>query len=401
MNAKFSTPVKLTRESVAARSHKDGTWIVPVGSWLIATDSRVSFTGVENFAFTWSNNRYEVVYADLQQQDIFVVHLSATGQMLDAPLAIDQTPAASSLPNILPTRTGYVVAWTEAGAQPHVRTHALDLSGRPTGTSHVIAYGRSPQMRPVLARSPLGTAISWMDQVEGSAAATDDVGDSTTYVALLDDDVRLRADVPPQRVNAASRSGYPWLAGDGKTLALLWSDEQLGRSDTYFAPLDGQLKAEEMINVRDPAAEHGALLGRLTLTDVGYLAAWEDHRSGEEEIYMALLDPSGNRYAGGLVEEPGTGSANWPHLAWTGSAAGVVYYQFRGGKPQIFITFVDQNGARVGGAADAQISNTTEWARYPDVVWNGSEFGVLWIDARAGQPDLYFNRAVCHKPAPI
>ena len=65
------------------------------------------------------------------------------------------------------------------------------------------------------------------------------------------------------------------------------------------------------------------------------------------------------------------------------------------------MTFIDQNGLRIGGAADAQISNTPMWARYPDVIWNGNEFGVLWIDARDGQTELYFNRVVCSKPAPI
>jgi hypothetical protein len=88
-------------------------------------------------------------------------------------------------------------------------------------------------------------------------------------------------------------------------------------------------------------------------------------------------------------------------MAWTGSSIAVVYYQFRNGNPQVFMTFVDQNGMRQGGGADAQVSDTTEWARYPDVQWTGAEFGVLWIDARDGQPELYFNRATCKVPAPI
>ena len=53
------------------------------------------------------------------------------------------------------------------------------------------------------------------------------------------------------------------------------------------------------------------------------------------------------------------------------------------------------------GSADAQISNTTRWARYPDVVWTGSELGILWVDSRDGMPEIYFNRAHCHKPAAL
>lgn len=96
-----------------------------------------------------------------------------------------------------------------------------------------------------------------------------------------------------------------------------------------------------------------------------------------------------------------TGNANWSHQAWTGSSAGIVYYQFRSGRPQIFLTFIDPTGARIGGAADSQVSDTPAQARFPDVQWNGSTFGVLWIDTRDGSPQLYFNNASCQKPAPI
>jgi hypothetical protein len=292
--------------------------------------------------------------------------------------------------------------WQESDpAMPNIRTHALDPSGRPIGQPHVIAYGRSNEMRPVLASSPLGVAISWMDQAPNSISPGDNVGDSTTYVGLLDDNLALRADIPPTRVTPSSPSGFPWLAGNSNGLSLLWCDNVDGVIDPYFAPVDQQLALDHSTDVRGASVTQAAQLGRMTITDFGFLTAWEDLRTGSEEIYMSLLDPSGNRYAGGLVEEPDTGNANWPHMAWTGSSAAVVYYQFRAGKPQIFLTFIDQNGQRINGAADAQVSFTSASAKYPDVIWNGSGFAVMWIDTRDGQPELYFNRALCMKPAPI
>ena len=65
---------------------------------------------------------------------------------------------------------------------------------------------------------------------------------------------------------------------------------------------------------------------------------------------MALVDPSGSHaLGGGLVEQANTGDADWPNISWDGSAAAIVYYQFRGGRPQIYMTFVDGTGARVSG----------------------------------------------------
>jgi hypothetical protein len=111
---------------------------------------------------------------------------------------------------------------------------------------------------------------------------------------------------------------------------------------------------------------------------------------------MALTDPNGKDTGGGLVEQPDTGDANWPHMAWSGEYGAVVYYQWRDSTPQIFMTFVDGSGKRVFGP-DLQVSATPngKWARFPDVDWDGKEFGVAWIDSRDGTTQLYFQRVAC------
>ena len=362
-------------------------------------DQRVTTGGADSFAFQWVDDHYQVVYEDHATRDIFAVRLSPNGVVLEPAVRIEQTPSASSLPVLLRTHTGFVVAWQEEDV-PAVRTHGLGLDGQPAGPGQQIATTRSSQMRPVLAPSPAGVAISWMDQTAASNGNNDDLGTSTTYLGLLDTSFALRTDVPLQQLGNGDASGYPWLAGSDSELTALYS-ATTAQTDVYVASVGPMLAVSQPIDIRDLAGTNAALLGRLDRTDFGYLASWEDHRSGQAEIYMALLDRNGKRYAGGLVEEPATGNANWPHQAWTGSAAGVVYYQFRSGRPQIFMTFIDQMGARIGGAADMQVSNTPASARFPSVRWDGSRFGVLWIDSRKGAVDLYFNSAVCKKNAPI
>jgi hypothetical protein len=119
-------------------------------------------------------------------------------------------------------------------------------------------------------------------------------------------------------------------------------------------------------------------------------------RSGDNEIQMALVDPQGHKIGGGLVEEPDSGDANWPNMAWTGTSAGIVYYQFRTGRPQIFMSFVDATGARVGGLHDVQVSDgTSGWSKYPDVAWTGRQFGVMYVDTRDGTPDLWLQSVAC------
>lgn len=365
-------------------------------------DQRVTFAGADSFAFVWVDDHYQVVYEDHATHDIFAVKLSRAGVVMGTAVPVEQTAGTSSLPVLLRTGAGFVVAWQEEEV-PAVRTHGLTLDGAPAGAGQQIAVARSSQMRPVLSSSPAGVAISWMDQAVESKANNDDIGTSSTYLGLLDANYALRTDVPVRQLGDGNQAGYPWLAGSDSALEILYSATTM-KTDVYVASVDTSASTISIGvagDIRDTTAANAALLGRLTRTDFGYLASYEDHRNGEAEIQLGLLDATGKRYAGGLVEEPATGNANWPHQAWTGSAAGIVYYQFRSGRPQIFMTFIDQTGARIGGAADMQVSDTPASSRFPSVQWDGSQFGVLWIDSRNTPVELYFNSAVCNKTVPI
>lgn len=366
-------------------------------------DARVTTVAVDSFAFAWASGHYEVVYADLAAHDLYSMRVSEKGVPMETPHMIVSGTQAS-LPNLVMTTNGYVVTWEEGTSPPRASIVALDSNGAIVGTPQIVSTARGLQLRPVLTQTPTGLAVAWMDQLNGTAANTTQLGTSTTYVALLDSTLKVRTDVPKIQVDAASSTGYPWLAGDATQVGLMWSEQNSASTvDTYFELLDSTLTASAKTDVRDSkTATSSALLGRMMLTDFGYVATWEDNRDSNNtpEIYMGLLQTSGTLYAGSLVEEPNTGSANWPHVAWTGSALGVVYYQFRSGKPQIFMTFVDHNGTRIGGAADAQISDTSEWSRYPDITWTGGAFGVMWLDARNGEPEIYFNSASCQQRAP-
>jgi hypothetical protein len=304
---------------------------------------------------------------------------------MGSPVAVDPTPAESDLPNLLKTDGGYLVAWQEGTAGKAVVAHALGPDATPVGGPVAIASTTSAQSRPVLSRAPGGlTAIAWMDSFQGKGGV---------QVALLGSNLAMKG---PQRVAASDVDGWPWIAGDDQTLGLVWSDKVTGPYDVHFAALDpSSLAASAPASIRGQA-KNDALLPRMVRTSFGFLAAWEDLRGTDNQIYMGLVDPSGTLLGGGLVEQPNSGDANWPNIAWTGKEAGIVYYQWRDNRAQIFMSFVDATGARVRGLPDLQVSNgVSGWSKYPDLVWNGSQFGVMYVDDRDGQPSLWFQRVTC------
>jgi hypothetical protein len=225
-----------------------------------------------------------------------------------------------------------------------------------------------------------------MDQIEGQPAVE---------IAFADESSKVTG--PVRVAQNSGGAGWPWVAGDDQGVAMIWSDKRTGAFDIRFADLDAQALALQNEGALRDDAKTDALLGRMIKTGFGYLAAWEDMRGDDNQIWMALTDGGGKMIYTGLVEEPNTGDANWPNMAWTGGAVAIVYYQWRSDNPQIFMSFIDATGKRVAGLHDLQVSSNPKgsMARFPDVVWNGTDLGVAWIDTREGSPQLYFARVTC------
>jgi hypothetical protein len=359
----------------------------------IGAEQRITNTagGTGVFSLLWDTDHYILVFKDETASggDIMVLGLDQTGMPVGPPTPVEATPAPSALPALVKTPTGYVVAWQEGTVPQLVHVHALDGRGAPRGGGVDVASSMADAARPTVAQAPGGTAIAWMDVTSGV---------QSVFTALLDANLQVVLSAGVRRIGSSTdAAAFPSLVGDGTTTAILWSDQRTGVFDIRFEKLGAQLQPQGAETVlRD--ATNDAQLGRMIQTSFGYLAAWEDGRSGNtNEIYAAITNASGVRQLETLVEEPGTGDANWPNMAWNGTAAGIVYYQFRGGSPQIFISFVDASGQRVGNGSDLQVSDTPGGARarFPDIEWTGTEFGVAWIDTRETSPQVYFARVNC------
>jgi hypothetical protein len=252
-------------------------------------------------------------------------------------------------------------------------------------TGAVMIKDGSPESRPTLSRAPGGLVLAWMDVTAGLPSA---------FVTWLDASLTPVASSTQRLGQSTAGASFPALVGDDAGLGVLWSDDRDGKYDLRFAQVTATgMGADSAVR----SAMSNAFLGRIIRTDLGYMAAWEDTRTGETQVFMGLLDAAGDKTFEGVVEAQ-EGDANWPSLAWNGAATAVVFYQFRdGGQPRIYLTLVDAAGQRVGGGADLQVSESPKGskARFPSVQWTGSEFGVAWVEARDTGKQAFFARVSC------
>jgi len=365
--------------------------IIPTLCKLAGGETKLAFgAGATSFAFDWDRDHYVVVYGDPStgSGDVFVAKMSSDGQLLGTPVDIEPTPATSDLPALLHTSDGWLVAWEEGTAGKSVYVHALDANAAPTGSGASVAATQSIQARPVLANAPGGhVAVAWMD-ADGDAGGAE--------VALVD--LQSLATMQQQRLDPSAADGWPWVAGDDQSLGVAWCDGDGTNYDVKYESLDPASLATSHVQSLRGKARNGGMLPRMISTGHGFLAAWEDMRNPDyNQIFAAAVTDDGTLSADGLVEQPNTGDANWPGLAWAGNAAAVVYYQFRDSRPQIFLTLTNAEGVRIPGSSDLRVSNGgSGTSKYPWVVWTGSELGVMYVDTRDGAPALWFQRISCN-----
>jgi hypothetical protein len=84
------------------------------------------------------------------------------------------------------------------------------------------------------------------------------------------------------------------------------------------------------------------------------------------------------------------GDSYEPDIVWTGSEYGLVWTDSQLGNPQIYFARLDASGAMIGG--DLRLSQGAARADSPRIAWNGTEFAVAWEDERDLNAEIYFAR---------
>jgi hypothetical protein len=100
--------------------------------------------------------------------------------------------------------------------------------------------------------------------------------------------------------------------------------------------------------------------------------------------------PFAPRVPHALGPREGASLAISPSLAWNGDGYGVVWVDLRHGNTEIYFARLSAGGARAG--APTRITTGDSARLGPQLVWTGREYGVTWTDAHDETLDVYFAR---------
>lgn len=184
-------------------------------------------------------------------------------------------------------------------------------------------------------------------------------------------------------IGAGSRPGTAWTGGG---FATIWSDARTGRDAVFLAfadPSGLRLGSEIPVSTSAGYAKDPAL----AWTGSGYGVAWADSRDGELETYFTLLDASGAKRLAELALTEDDEISGWPDLAWNGREFGVVW---TGELSGLRFTTVDRAGQRT--TPISTVSTHVAWPNRASIVWTGEQFAVVWSGFESGRGQVFFQR---------
>jgi len=190
-----------------------------------------------------------------------------------------------------------------------------------------------------------------------------------------------------------STSDFVYAGWSGTQFGLVWQDKRdNAQGEIYFAALDRQgarlSPMDRRVTMTSGQSTHPALAWNGT----HYGAVYADDTPGNLELHFQLLAQDGTPMGAARRLTTAANASDWPDIVWTGTKFVVVWEDERAGaaKEDVWSLALDRNGMPLGSAVQLTTSMAREMS--PVLKLGGGELGVVWSDTRFTQREVYFRR---------
>ncbi|NLH47224.1 MAG: hypothetical protein GX444_01330 [Myxococcales bacterium] len=195
--------------------------------------------------------------------------------------------------------------------------------------------------------------------------------------------------------NATNTQYYPSVTSDGSNFLVVWQDSRYGTTDVFGARVSSAGTVLDTSGLLICVAGGQQEAPDAAFDGINYLVVWHDNRVSYPDIYGNRVTTAGvNLDASGFVIAAAGGNQKYPAIAFDGVNYLVVWQDTR----NFATTGEDIYGARVNPSAvvidssGIPISTADNTQDSPDVAFGGSNYFVVWRDARSGNNDIYGSR---------
>ncbi|MEO0020138.1 MAG: hypothetical protein ABIK47_05810 [candidate division WOR-3 bacterium] len=334
----------------------------------------VAFDGT-NYLVVWYDHRTPTY-------DIYGARVSQDGNVLDTSgIPISTAPGHQYYPSVAFDGTNYLVVWEDYrnkrdtsdiyGTRVNQGGTVLDSAGIP------ISVIGNYQGAPSVSFDGTNYLVVWQDKRSGSSFDIYGARVSQDGVVLDPNGIRIST--------AAYSQESPSVAFDNTNYLVVWQDNCSGSSfDIYAARVAKNGEVLDSMGIVISSALNFQLYPSVGFDGTNYLVVWQDNRSGfSYDIYGARVSRDGNVLdLNGIPISTAPGRQYCPSVAFDGTNYLVVWEDNRSGSSfDIYAARVSQEGMVVD-TAGIPVSTAYESQRYPSVAFDGTNYLVVWQDLR-------------------
>jgi len=185
---------------------------------------------------------------------------------------------------------------------------------------------------------------------------------------------------------------FPSVAFDGSNYLVVWQESR-SDNDIFGARVSPSGILLDTAGFAISTAVDNQWHPSVAFGGTNYLVTWDDMRTGSHDIYGARVDTAGTVLDPmGIAISKAQNSQLNPSVAFDGSNYLVVWEDARSGALDIFCTRVDTSGIVLDSAGIA-ISSAQNGQNYPSVAFDGTNYFIAWEDLRNNSySDVYGAR---------
>lgn len=340
----------------------------------------------ENAATSFDGTNYMCVWTDDRRSysmDIYGTRIDQMGAPIDpGGIVISDAPGEQDFPELAFDGTNYLVVWQDKrngnfdiyGSRVNQSGVVLDSTGIPISTA---SYDQSV---PSVSFDGSNFMVIWSDGRNGQDS--DIYGARVSQLGVVLDTAAIMIS------STAYDQSCPSVAFDGTNFLVVWQDVRSGHVDIYGARVSPWGSVLDTIGIAiadDPVRQASPAL---TFGNTCYLVAWEDRRSGEDDIYGVRVDASGFVIDTNAIAISTAMGGQWdPVIAFDGINYFVVWMDTRISYCDIYGSRISQSGI-VLDTSGVAISTATDVQFYPAITFGGTDYLAIWQDRRT---DFYYD----------
>ncbi len=336
-------------------------------------------------SMVWTGSQYAISWSDSRNvnEEIYFARIDESGTKIGSDIRVTNDYLVSTHPSIVWTGTEYGIAWHDSrNGDYEIYFARLDTAGNKIGSDLRVSAAAQGSIYPSMVWAGTEYGIAWQDYRDGN--------DEIYFARVSYDGIKLTTDI--RITNNVQSSLSPSLAWKGSEYGVSWNDNRDGNNEIYFARLSSSgVKIGSDIRVtQDPSFSSSA---SLVWTGNQFGVTWYDRRDGNDEIYFARLDSLGSKIGSDQRITSAAGTSDVPFLTWNGNEFGVLWLDDRDGNDEIYLARISAAGSKIG--SDARLTSDAAASYHPSLVWNGIAYAASWHDDRDLNKEIYFAPIGC------